>query len=227
MPASVKRIGCFAFYSNKLERITIYNRECELDSEFVQIHRDYLTKGAIIRGYRGSTAEQFAEENDCIFEPLDEEVTTTAATTTTTTVPAAVITTTSATTEAAGSGTDQETHETKATSIGTTVTTSTTTNEPGRTMTTINVTSTTAKEDILYGDANCDGVIDLADAVIIMQSIANPSRFGTKGSDKTHITVQGTKNGDCYNTGDGITLQDALAIQKYKLSLVDSLPVKK
>ena len=135
-------------------------------------------------------------------------------------------TTTSATSEAAGSGTDQDIHETT-TSVDTTVTTSATTNETEGTMTTINVTSTTAKEDILYGDANCDGVVDLADAVIIMQSIANPSRFGTNGSDKTHITVQGTINGDCCNPGDGITLHDALAIQKYQLRLIDSLPVKR
>ena len=78
----------------------------------------------------------------------------------------------------------------------------------------------------LSGDANCDGTVDLADAVLIMQSISNPSRYGIKGDDERRITDEGLKNADCCNTGDGVTNADALAIQKYKLSLVDSLPVE-
>lgn len=73
------------------------------------------------------------------------------------------------------------------------------------------------------GDANMDGVVDLADAVLIMQCIANPNRFGVNGSEPSHITEQGYKNADCSNN-DGVTNGDALAIQKYLLGILDSLP---
>lgn len=77
----------------------------------------------------------------------------------------------------------------------------------------------TATENILYGDSNCDGNIDLSDAVLIMQTLSNPSKF--------KLTDQGRINADCYNVGDGVTNADALAIQKYKLSLITELPEKK
>jgi len=79
------------------------------------------------------------------------------------------------------------------------------------------------KQDILYGDANCDGEISMDDAVIIMQSMANPSKYGMNGSDSGHLTKQGSLNGDVYANGDGITSMDALEIQKYLLDLIDSL----
>lgn len=65
----------------------------------------------------------------------------------------------------------------------------------------------------------------MADAVLIMQAIANPSKYGEKGSDKTHITAQGIKNADVAGNNDGMTNSDALGIQKYKLSLVTKLPI--
>ena len=71
----------------------------------------------------------------------------------------------------------------------------------------------------LTGDANCDGNVDMSDAVLIMQSLANPSKY--------KLTDQGSKNADCYNVGDGVTNADALAIQKFKLSLITELPEKK
>ena len=77
----------------------------------------------------------------------------------------------------------------------------------------------TADENILYGDSNCDGNVDLSDAVLIMQTLSNPSKF--------KLTDQGRINADCYNVGDGVTNADALAIQKYKLSLITELPEKK
>ena len=59
------------------------------------------------------------------------------------------------------------------------------------------------------GDANCDGIVNMADAVLIMQSLANP--------DKYTITEQGRLNAD--TDGNGITNNDALAIQKKLLKL--------
>jgi len=76
---------------------------------------------------------------------------------------------------------------------------------------------------IVNGDSNCDGTVNLADAVLVLQSISNPDKYGENGSDSTHITVQGTENADVYERGTGLTSQDALEIQKYLLNLVESL----
>lgn len=53
---------------------------------------------------------------------------------------------------------------------------------------------------------------------MIMQSIANPDKYGVNGTDATHITEQGKLNGDM--DGDGLTNADALEIQKIMLKLV-------
>jgi len=107
---------------------------------------------------------------------------------------------------------------------------STTTTTVTTTTTTVTTTSTstssekTGDDKTVYGDANCDGTVDIADAVLIMQSLSNPDKYGIKGSDKLHITEHGLKNADCCSTGDGVTTNDALLIQLYKLNLVKSLP---
>jgi hypothetical protein len=67
------------------------------------------------------------------------------------------------------------------------------------------------------GDANGDGTVDLSDSVLIMQSLANPSRYGVNGSDDSHITEEGYYRADV--DGDGVTNMDALTIQKYLLGL--------
>ncbi|MBQ1518521.1 MAG: RICIN domain-containing protein, partial [Ruminococcus sp.] len=76
----------------------------------------------------------------------------------------------------------------------------------------------------VWGDANCDGKVDMSDAVIIMQAFSNPDRFGLNGTDAHHITQQGWLNGDVSENGNGITSKDALSIQKYCLELIRSLP---
>ena len=78
--------------------------------------------------------------------------------------------------------------------------------------------------NLTYGDANVDGIVDLSDAVLIMQSLANPNKYGLSGSDKSHITAQGATNADVEGN-NGITANDALTIQKYLLKLISSLPV--
>ena len=72
------------------------------------------------------------------------------------------------------------------------------------------------KKEYLAGDANCDGTVDLADAVIIMQTLSNPSKYT--------LTSQGKANADVYKSGDGITNNDALSIQKYLLQIITELP---
>ncbi|MBR1823241.1 MAG: DUF4832 domain-containing protein [Ruminococcus sp.] len=87
----------------------------------------------------------------------------------------------------------------------------------------LEVTSDTEKE-LIAGDANCDGGVDLSDAVLIMQFIANPDKYGRNGSEPKHITEQGELNGDVSGNNDGLTARDALAVQKYMLKLIDKLP---
>ena len=94
------------------------------------------------------------------------------------------------------------------------VTTTTTTTEIGSVPT-----------DIFYGDANCDNEISLADAVLVLQYVANGDKFGINGTDPNHMTVQGLANADCNKSRDGVTSADALAIQKYLLK-TDELPVE-
>ena len=67
------------------------------------------------------------------------------------------------------------------------------------------------------GDANGDGKVDISDAVLIMQSLANPSKYGINGSDNNHITDDGFIRADV--DGKGVTNMDALTIQKYLLGL--------
>jgi hypothetical protein len=75
----------------------------------------------------------------------------------------------------------------------------------------------------LWGDANCDGGVDMSDIVLIMQSLANPNKYGLNGSDKTAITKQGLANADVDSTVKGVTAGDALRIQEFLLGKVESL----
>lgn len=150
-------------------------------------------------------------------------------TTTTTTTTETTTTTTSATTT-----TTSTTSTTSETTTTVTTTATTTTSQPvsttvEKTSENDKVTTTTQKSsaqtDITYGDANCDGEINLGDVVLIMQALVNPPKYNLEGTDPSHITRQGLANADCAGGNDGMTNLDALAIQKYKLGLVSSLPI--
>ncbi|WP_295080197.1 dockerin type I repeat-containing protein [Ruminococcus sp.] len=80
-------------------------------------------------------------------------------------------------------------------------------------------------EAINYGDSNCDGTVDLADAVLIMQALANPDKYGLNGSSELCITAKGLNNADVDSTVKGLTSNDALCIQKYLLGIITALPV--
>ncbi|WP_296582724.1 dockerin type I repeat-containing protein, partial [Ruminococcus sp.] len=77
--------------------------------------------------------------------------------------------------------------------------------------------TTTAIVKTLEGDVNCDDEVDMADAVLIMQALANPNKYGIDGTAEHHLTEQGKTNGDM--NGDGLTVGDAQAIQKKLLGL--------
>ena len=66
----------------------------------------------------------------------------------------------------------------------------------------------------------------MADAVIILQALANPNKYGVNGTDEKHITELGILNGDVYENGTKLTNNDALSIQKYCLKLIKELPEK-
>ena len=84
--------------------------------------------------------------------------------------------------------------------------------------TTVKTTWIDPKVTVL-GDANNDGVVELADAILIMQHLSNPDKYSLHGSSPYHITEQGMINGDVYEHGFGLTSNDALCIQKYLLKL--------
>lgn len=75
---------------------------------------------------------------------------------------------------------------------------------------------TTAPETV-YGDADCSGDIEIADAVKIMCYITDP--------ENTDIEPQGILNGDVYQTGDGLSVQDALEIQKYLAQIITKFDI--
>lgn len=72
--------------------------------------------------------------------------------------------------------------------------------------------------EILYGDANCDGNVTIADSTAILQHLGN--------EDKYALSEQGEINADCYDPGSGVTTKDALAIQKLDAKLITKLPQK-
>ena len=93
-------------------------------------------------------------------------------------------------------------------------TTQPTSTKPSETPTTpVNPTTPAAG---VAGDANCDGVITMADAAAIFQHLGN--------FDKYALSAQGAANADVFNKGDGITSSDALSVQKYNAKLITSLP---
>ncbi len=87
-----------------------------------------------------------------------------------------------------------------------------------KTTTTTTKATTTGTGKYLAGDANEDGEVNMADAVAIMRSQADPDEFA--------LTAQGKKNADVYGDGDGVSNNDALAIQKYEAGIYTELPVE-
>ena len=68
----------------------------------------------------------------------------------------------------------------------------------------------------LWGDADCNGVVNINDAAVIMSYVSN--------KEANPLTPQGLANGDVYQNGDGISNMDALSIQKKLAQLLATLP---
>ena len=72
------------------------------------------------------------------------------------------------------------------------------------TVTAVPFNSSELPEPTLLGDTDCNGSVNISDAVLVMQSIVNP--------DKYKLSEQGKANADV--DGNGITISDAIAIQE-------------
>ena len=68
------------------------------------------------------------------------------------------------------------------------------------------------------GDANCDGQVNIADAVLVMQVATNPDKYA-QGNSEVSITSMGATNADVDGV-KGLSNSDALLIQKFKLGLI-------
>ena len=86
-------------------------------------------------------------------------------------------------------------------------------------MTTITAAESAATAGTLYGDANLDGKITVADAVAVLQFIANQTKYA--------LEEQGRINADVIDAGEGITGLDAIAIQMIDAQLIrpEDLPM--
>lgn len=69
--------------------------------------------------------------------------------------------------------------------------------------------------NLLKGDSNNDGVIDVADVVAIASYVGN--------SESNKLDSQGMLNADVHNTGNGLTADDALMIQQYLAKIIEKL----
>ena len=105
---------------------------------------------------------------------------------------------------------------TTTTTAVTTTTTETTTTTTAEETTTTTEAPTTSAADKIYGDANGDGTVSVADPTLIMQVAANPNGFSIEDEDKPYADVSGS--------GDGVTSADALTIQKFLAGSVPKLP---
>ena len=67
-----------------------------------------------------------------------------------------------------------------------------------------------------WGDADCNGEVEINDAVLVMSYVSNKLA--------NPITPQGLVNADVNANGDGISSNDALSIQKFLANILSELP---
>jgi hypothetical protein len=79
------------------------------------------------------------------------------------------------------------------------------------------VQPTTSGAGVVYGDANCDGKVDISDVVAVRRYAINSVKYP--------LTAQGVKNADVQGSSNGLNAQDAVTIQQYVLGSVKALPV--
>lgn len=106
-----------------------------------------------------------------------------------------------------GTEPDGTTADGNSSSVPTTTSPTTTATKPA--------TTTTAAEEVIYGDANCDGNVDISDAVMVKCYLINNKKFT--------LSKQGLLNSDVQGSGNGVNAQDAVTIQKYVIKSITKL----
>ena len=112
--------------------------------------------------------------------------------------------TTDTTTTTTGESTTTAASETETTASGA----SETTKESGATTTMV-----TANANVLYGDVNCDGKVEISDAVLLNK----------KAAGAVDLNEQASLNADC-DANNEINSSDALVLLKFLVSLIKTLP---
>jgi hypothetical protein len=179
-----------------------YQDGSETRTDYICVYSDGVLVGGIEPD--GTTATVDTSTEETTEAPTTTTVTTTTKTTTTTTT----TTTTVATTTTATDNTTELTTE-SATKL---TTESTTEEETEKTETTPSIEP---DSNALYGDVNCDGIVDVADVVLLNKSIVNCATLSSAGK----------VNADCELDGK-IDSLDALDILRFLVNSIDSLPVK-
>ena len=83
------------------------------------------------------------------------------------------------------------------------------------TTTTTTTSSTGVMGDVLYGDVNLDGRVDITDAVLLNRAV----------SGSVSLNAQATKNADCDANGD-LSGNDAVVLMRFLVHLENQLPVE-
>lgn len=183
--------------------------------------------GKLLIGYYYGEADSITVDNIEIYYADAPETTTTTAKPTTTKTTTTTTKATTTTTEKATTTTVEEpaTSATKAatttvTEAATTVTTTVTTTETVPATTTEAPTEPPALSVTLWGDTNCDGIISVADATLLLQYLGN--------MDKYKISEQGALNADVYENGGGLSPKDALTILELEIGILkqEDLPIE-
>ena len=77
-------------------------------------------------------------------------------------------------------------------------------------------TETTTESDVIWGDADLSGKVDIDDVIKILCYSSDSAAFPMEET--------GKKNADVYQNGDGVSVNDAVSIQKFLSQQIDSLP---
>ncbi|MBR2913966.1 MAG: hypothetical protein IKC40_08610 [Oscillospiraceae bacterium] len=68
--------------------------------------------------------------------------------------------------------------------------------------------------DVLYGDADCSGAVDILDVIVVNKNLLGAGSLSAQGQKNADVTLDGKPGSD-----------DALAILKYVVKVIDKLPV--
>ncbi|MBR4101506.1 MAG: hypothetical protein IKK51_06485 [Oscillospiraceae bacterium] len=69
-------------------------------------------------------------------------------------------------------------------------------------------------DDVLYGDADCSGAVDILDVIVVNKNLLGAGSLSAQGQKNADVTLDGKPGSD-----------DALAILKYVVKVIDKLPV--